>query len=58
MADGAHAPKALRASIGISHADERRIAVELSPAVAWPTLALAVALLDQRQGLGALQQGE
>ena len=44
MADGAHDPKALRASIGISHADERRIAVELSPAVAWPTLALAVAL--------------
>ncbi|RYF98092.1 MAG: hypothetical protein EON94_13770, partial [Caulobacteraceae bacterium] len=27
-----------------SHADERRIAVELSPAVAWPTLAMAVAL--------------
>lgn len=44
MADGAHDTKALRASIGISHADERRIAVELSPAVAWPTLALAVAL--------------
>lgn len=44
MADGSHDPKALRAAIGISHADERRIAVELSPAVAWPTLALAVAL--------------
>lgn len=44
MADGAHDPKALRAQIGISYADERRIAVELSPAVAWPTLILAVAL--------------
>ena len=44
MADGAHDAKALRASIGISHAEERRIAVELSPAVAWPTLALAVIL--------------
>lgn len=44
MADGSHDPKALRARIGISHADERRIAVELSPAVAWPTLILAVVL--------------
>lgn len=44
MADGAHDPKALRAQIGISYADERRIAVELSPAVAWPTLILAAAL--------------
>ncbi|KRB40543.1 fatty acid desaturase [Phenylobacterium sp. Root700] len=44
MADGSHDPKALRAAIGISHADERRIAVELSPAVAWPTLILALAL--------------
>lgn len=44
MADGSHDPKALRAAIGISHADERRIAVELSPAVAWPTLILAVVL--------------
>jgi fatty acid desaturase len=44
MANGAHDAKALRASIGISHAEERRIAVELSPAVAWPTLALAVIL--------------
>lgn len=44
MADGAQDPKAVRAAIGISHADERRIATELSPAVAWPTLALAVAL--------------
>ena len=44
MADGAHDPKALRAAIGISHADERRIAQELSPAVAWPTLILAVVL--------------
>lgn len=44
MADGAHDPKALRAVIGISHADERRIAQELSPAVAWPTLILALVL--------------
>lgn len=44
MADGAHDPKALRAMIGITHAEERRIALELSPAVAWPTLALAAAL--------------
>jgi len=44
MADGAHDPKALRAAIGISHAEEKRIALELSPAVAWPTLVLAVVL--------------
>ena len=44
MADGAHDPKALRAAIGISQADERRIAQELSPSVAWPTLVLAVVL--------------
>lgn len=44
MADGAQDAKALRAAIGISHAEERRIAQELSPAVAWPTLILAVAL--------------
>ncbi|MEW5686095.1 MAG: fatty acid desaturase [Pseudomonadota bacterium] len=44
MADGSHDAKALRAAIGISHAEERRIALELSPAVAWPTLVLAVIL--------------
>lgn len=44
MADGSQDPKALRAAIGISHAEERRIALELSPAVAWPTLILAVVL--------------
>ncbi len=44
MADEAHDPKALRAAIGISHSQERQIAMELSPAVAWPTLALAVLL--------------
>ncbi len=44
MADGSHDPKALRAVIGISHAEERRIALDLSPAVAWPTLVLAVML--------------
>ena len=44
MADGSHDPKALRAATGISHAEEKRIALSLSPAVAWPTLALAAAL--------------
>ena len=54
MADGAHDPKALRAQIGISHADERRIAQELSPAVAWPTLFLALALPAALIGVIAL----
>ena len=54
MADGAHDPKALRAAIGISHAEERRIAQELSPAVAWPTLALAVILPAALIGVIAL----
>jgi len=54
MADGAHDPKALRAAIGISHAEERRIALELSPAVAWPTLALAVVLPATLIGVIAL----
>jgi fatty acid desaturase len=44
MADGSHDPKALRAATGISHAEEKRIALSLSPAVAWPTLALAAIL--------------
>lgn len=48
MADGSGSgsgnSKALRAASGISHAEERRIALSLSPAVAWPTLALAVVL--------------
>jgi beta-carotene hydroxylase len=44
MTDGPHDSKALRAALGMSHAEERRIAVELSPAVAWPTLALALVL--------------
>ncbi|HUO11797.1 MAG TPA: fatty acid desaturase, partial [Caulobacteraceae bacterium] len=44
MADGTVDVKALRAAAGISHADEKRIAVALSPPVAWPTLALAVIL--------------
>lgn len=54
MADGAHDPKALRAAIGISHAEERRIALELSPAVAWPTLALAAILPATLIGVIAL----
>ena len=44
MADGSHDPKALRAATGISHAEEKRIALSLSPSVAWPTLALALVL--------------
>lgn len=41
MADGTVDTKALRAATGISHAEEKRIALALSPAVAWPTLILA-----------------
>lgn len=44
MADGSLDAKALRAATGISHAEEKRIALALSPPVAWPTLILAVAL--------------
>lgn len=44
MADGTVDVKALRAAAGISHAEEKRIALALSPPVAWPTLALAVIL--------------
>lgn len=44
MADGSLDAKALRAAAGISHAEEKRIALALSPPVAWPTLLLAVAL--------------
>jgi fatty acid desaturase len=44
MADGTLGAKALRAATGISHAEEKRIALSLSPPVAWPTLALAVLL--------------
>lgn len=44
VADGTVDNKALRASIGISHAEEKRIALALSPPVAWPTLVLAVIL--------------
>lgn len=44
MADGTIDAKALRAEIGISHAEEKRLALALSPKFAWPTLALAVTL--------------
>ena len=44
MADGTADVKALRAAAGISYAEEKRIALSLSPAVAWPTLALAAIL--------------
>jgi beta-carotene hydroxylase len=36
--------KSARDAIGISHAEEKRLARELSPSVAWPTLALALLL--------------
>jgi len=36
--------KAARDACGISHAREKQIARDLAPAIAWPTLALAVAL--------------
>ncbi len=44
MADGTVDTKALRAATGVSPAEEKRIALSMSPAVAWPTLALAAAL--------------
>lgn len=44
MADDGNSIRALREKIGISYAEERRIATELSPAVAWPTLAMTLAL--------------
>lgn len=44
MADGALDAKTARAAVGISHADEKRIARDLSPSVAWPTLTLALVL--------------
>ncbi|MFT3811099.1 MAG: fatty acid desaturase [Micropepsaceae bacterium] len=44
MADGS-GPKTAREACGISLADEKRIARELSPDVAWPTLALALAVI-------------
>src|ERR1700761_8390986 len=36
--------KAARAACGITHAQEKQLARELAPDVAWPTLALAIAL--------------
>lgn len=44
MSEAPETARSRRDQIGISHADERRIAAELSPSVAWPTLALAVVL--------------
>lgn len=44
MADGSLDAPTGRAAVGISLVDEKRIARELSPAVAWPTLALALIL--------------
>jgi fatty acid desaturase len=44
----------LRAQCGISPADEKRIARELSPSVAWPTLALAVILPSTFMAIGTL----
>ena len=39
-----NAPKSARAASGISQSEEKQIARELSPAVAWPTLAMALIL--------------
>ncbi|MDI1265152.1 MAG: fatty acid desaturase [bacterium] len=44
MTDGSADANAARNAIGISHAEEKRLARELSPPVAWPTLALALLL--------------
>lgn len=54
MADGSLDIKAARQAAGISYAEEKRIALSLSPAVAWPTLALAVALPSAFAGVVAL----
>ena len=54
MADGNVEAKALRAAAGLSHAEERRIALALSPKVAWPTLILAILLPVSFWGLIAL----
>lgn len=51
MAEGAADSKALRAAAGLPHAEERRIALALSPPVAWPTLALAVILPSSLLGV-------
>ena len=44
MTSAVHSIEAARAALGISYAEEKRIARELSPAIAWPTLALAIFL--------------
>ena len=44
MADELVDGKTARDAAGISHADEKRLAREFSPSVAWPTLALALML--------------
>ena len=44
MVDESMDAKTARAAAGISHADEKRLAREFSPSVAWPTLALALML--------------
>src|SRR5271169_6780153 len=44
MADESVDAKTARVAAGISHADEKRLAREFSPSVAWPTLALALIL--------------
>lgn len=54
MGDGTVDAKALRAATGISHAEEKRIALALSPAVAWPTLFFAAALPITLLGVMAL----
>ena len=44
QAEIAHEAKAARAACGISNAQEKQIARDLAPAVAWPTLALVIIL--------------
>jgi beta-carotene hydroxylase len=44
LPEGSAEIKSARDAIGISHAEEKRLARELSPSVAWPTLALALLL--------------
>jgi beta-carotene hydroxylase len=51
MAYGVADTKAPRAAIGLTHAEEKRIALSLSPRVAWPTLALALVLPASLVGL-------
>ena len=54
MADGSRNSQDVRTAIGLSRAEEKRVALDLSPPVAWPTLALAVVLPASFAGVVAL----